>query len=89
MTRDETDDMPRLLLALSLFAFAAIALAGETPATDDTTDAKPGKPAATTPATDTDAPAPVTHASPTPTRGSSATRPAVPRWHSLLPGMIR
>ena len=88
MTRDETDDMPRLLLALSLFAFAAIALAGETPATEETPEAKPGKPAATAPATDTDTPA-ATHVSPTPTRGSSATRPAVPRWHSLLPGMIR
>lgn len=88
MTRDETDDMPRLLLALSLFSFAAIAFAGETPATEDTSEAKASKPAATAPATDNDAP-PATHASPTPTRSSSATRPAVPRWHSLLPGMIR
>ena len=88
MTRDETDDMPRLLLALSLFAFTAIALAGETPATEDTTDAKPGKPAATAPAADTDTPV-VTHASPVPSRTGAATRPAVPRWHSLLPGMIR
>ena len=88
MTSDETDDMPRLLLALSLFAFNAIALARETPATDDTTDAKPGKPAVTAPATDTDTPPP-THASPAPIRSGAATRPAVPRWHSLLPGMIR
>jgi hypothetical protein len=88
MTRDETDDMPRLLLALSLFAFAAIALAGEPPATEDTTDAKPGKPAVTTPAVDADAPAPA-HVSPAPSRSGSATRTAVPRWHSLLPGMIR
>ena len=88
MTCDETDDMPRLLLALSLFAFAAIALAGETPATEDTTEAKPGKPAATAPAADNDTPAPA-HVSPAPSRSSSATRPAVPRWHSLLPGMIR
>ncbi len=88
MTRDETDDMPRLLLALSLFCFAAIALAGEPPATDDSTEAKAGKPAATAPVADNDTP-PTAHVSPAPSRSSSATRPAVPRWHSMLPGMIR
>lgn len=88
MTRDETDDMPRLLLALSLFFFAALALAGETPAPEDSIEAKPGKPAVAAASTDSDVPA-TTHASTVPSRSSSATRPAVPRWHSLLPGMIR
>lgn len=88
MTGNETEDMPRSLLALSLFAFAAIALAGEPAATEDTTEAKPGKPASSAPATDNDTPA-ATHVSPAPARVNSTTRPAVPRWHSLLPGMIR
>ncbi len=83
MTRHETAEMSRLLLALSLFAFATIALANEPTATDDTPSAKPGKPAA---ATDPEAPA--IPATPAPAR-SSTPRPALPRWHSLLPGMIR
>ena len=85
MTRHETADMSRLLLALSLFAFAAIAHANEPTATDDTPSAKPGKPAASA---TTDPEAPVVPATPAPAR-SSTPRPALPRWHSLLPGMIR
>ncbi len=77
--------MSRLLLALSLFAFAAIALANEPTATDDTPSAKPGK--AASPAT-SDSETPAVPATPAPARGS-APRPALPRWHSLLPGMIR
>lgn len=85
MTRHETADMSRLLLALSLFAFAAIALANEPTATDDSPSAKPGKTASPA-ATDSEAPA--APATPAPAR-SSTPRPALPRWHSLLPGMIR
>ena len=77
--------MSRLPLALILFAFAAVALANEPSATDDTPSAKPGK-AASPAAGDPEAPAiPATTA---PAR-SGTPRPALPRWHSLLPGMIR
>lgn len=85
MTRHETAEMSRLLLALSLFAFAAIALANEPTATDDTPSAKPGKPAATA---SSESEAPAAPAAPAPAR-SSTPRPALPRWNSLLPGMIR
>ncbi len=78
--------MSRLLLALSLFAFAAIALANEPTATDDTPSAKPGK-AVSPAASDPEAPA-APAATPAPAR-SSTPRPALPRWNSLLPGMIR
>ena len=83
MTRHETADLSRQLLALSLFAFAAIALADEPTAADDAPPAKPGKTAA--PAT-SDAETPAVPVAPA--RGSLP-RPALPRWHSLLPGMIR
>ena len=82
MTRHETTDMSRLLLALSLFAFAAIALANEPTATDDAPSAKPGK------AATIDSDVPAAPATPAPSRGSTP-RAALPRWHSLLPGMIR
>lgn len=87
MTRDETDPMPRFLLALSLYAVAAVALAG-TPAGSDDTAGKPAKPATTTAAAETDSAAASTPA-PAPSRNGSATRPSAKRWHSLLPGMIR
>lgn len=87
MTRDETDPMPRFLLALSLYAVAAVALAG-TPAGSDDTTGKPAKPAATTATTEQDSAAASTPA-PAPSRSGSATRPSAKRWHSLLPGMIR
>ena len=85
MTRHETADMSRLLLALSLSAFAMLAFANEPTATDDTPSAKPGK--AASPAIG-DPEAPAVPATPAPAR-SSTPRPALPRWHSLLPGMIR
>ena len=87
MTRAETDPMPRFLLALSLYAVAAVALAGP-PAGSDDTAGKPAKPAAATTTTEQDGAATSTPA-PTPSRSGSATRPSAKRWHSLLPGMIR
>jgi hypothetical protein len=88
MTRAETEPMPRLLLALCLYAVAAVALAGS-PAAADEAATKPVKPAATSATNDSDgsAPAPV---SPAPSRAGTATRAiTAPRWHSMLPGMIR
>ena len=87
MTRDETDPMPRFLLALCLYAVAAVALAG-TPAGADDPAGKPAKPVATTATGDQDSPAASTPA-PTPSRSGATTRPSAKRWHSLLPGMIR
>jgi hypothetical protein len=87
MTRDETDPMPRFLLALCLYAVAAVALAGP-PAGSDDTAGKPAKPAATTATTDQDSAAASTPA-PAPSRSGATTRPSAKRWHSLLPGMIR
>ena len=87
MTRAETVPMPRLLLALSLYAIAAIAYAG-TPAATDDASGKPAKPAAPVrlpvrwwPPAATPAPAP--------SRASSSSRSSAKRWHSTLPGMIR
>lgn len=85
MTCDETEPMPRFLLALSLYAVAAVALAGPPASTDDATG-KPAKPAATSATTDQDS-APASTPAPAPSR--SAAKPAAKRWHSLLPGMIR
>jgi len=77
--------MSRPLLALCLFLFAASALAIEPAAPDDDAVAtKPGKSTEVTTTPDPDAP--VTHPVATPAR--TATRHP-PRWHSLLPGMIR
>ena len=87
MTHAEIEPMSRPLLALSLYAFAAIAIAGP-PVTPDDATGKPAKPAATTAAaTDPDT---ATTAAPsaTPSRTGSASRHAK-RWHSMLPGMIR
>jgi hypothetical protein len=86
MTRAETADMSRFLLALSLFAFAALALANEPANCDAPTVAKPGKASAST--TDGEADAPAAQATMRPIRAGSA-RPMLPRWQSLLPGMIR
>ena len=77
MTRAETVPMPRLLLALSLYAIAAIAFAG-TPAATDDASGKPAKPAA-----------PAATPAPAPSRASSSSRSSAKRWHSTLPGMIR
>jgi len=81
--------MPRLLSALCLFLFAATAMAGTPVAGDESADnsVKQGKAATTSSTPDGDATVgghPVT----TPARSSSS-HAVTPRWHSLLPGMIR
>ena len=78
--------MSRLLLALSLFAFAALALANEPANCDAPTTAKPSKANVSASSAETDAP--TVQATLTPVR-AGGTRPALPRWQSLLPGMIR
>ena len=82
--------MTRLLLATCLLLFASSAFAkSPAPATDPADgSAKPGKAATATTETDPVAPAhtvvaPPTRSAPLPTRGGA------PRWHTLLPGMIR
>lgn len=84
--------MTRFLLATCLLLFASTAFAKSPAVTDDPADgsAKPGKAAIAGAATDTDNAAghPVTP----PARGGGTTLPTrggAPRWHSLLPGMIR
>ena len=84
---DESEPMPRLLLALCLYCVAALTIAGPPVATDDDAAAKPDKPAATSSAGDNDATPPPP--APARSRNGASTRPAVPRWHSRLPGMIR
>jgi len=81
--------MSRFLFALCLFLFAATAMAGTPVASDENADntAKQGKVATTSSTPDGDATVgghPVT----TPAHGS-ASHAVTPRWHSLLPGMIR
>jgi hypothetical protein len=78
--------MPRFLLAISLSLFASAALAGEVPAADGQPDAttKTGKVAAVVATQDGEASTP--HPAAPPARTAT---PHVPRWHSLLPGMIR
>lgn len=83
--------MNRLLLATCLLLCASTAFAKSPVAGADAVDgsAKPGKPATSTGTAYADpAVAPVTvtppsRSTPLPTRGGA------PRWHSLLPGMIR
>jgi hypothetical protein len=81
--------MTRLLLATCLLLFASSAFAkSPAPATDPADgSAKPGKVVATANDADPNAPhpavAPPARSAPLPTRGGA------PRWHSLLPGMIR
>jgi hypothetical protein len=82
--------MTRLLLATCLLLFASSAFAkSPAPATDPADgSAKPGKVVAIASDTDPSAPAhpvvaPPARSAPMPTRGGA------PRWHSLLPGMIR
>lgn len=88
MTRAETAEMSRLLLALSLFAFAALALANEPATCDAPASAKPGKTSAPASASEGDSDVPAAQATMRPVRAGS-TRPVLPRWQSLLPGMIR
>lgn len=81
--------MSRFLTALCLFLFAATAVAGTPVAGDDPADnsVKPVKVATTSSTPDGDATVgghPVT----TPAHSSSP-HAVTPRWHSLLPGMIR
>ena len=78
--------MPRSLFALCLFLFAASAMAG-TPVAGDDNSVKPGKASATSATSDGDATVGGRPAA-TPAR-SSTTHAVTPRWHSLLPGMIR
>jgi hypothetical protein len=87
MTPAETDPMSRSLLALSLYAFAAIALAGPPPASDDT--GKPAKPAAPTATVSDSDSAPAAAPVQAPNRTGSPSRSSAKRWHSMLPGMIR
>ena len=81
--------MTRLLLATCLLLFASTAFAKSPATTADPADgsAKPGKVVNSTQDIDPVAPAhpvaPPTRTAPLPTRGGA------PRWHSLLPGMIR
>lgn len=78
--------MHRLLLILSLCLFASAALAGGPAVSDDTVDAavKSGKTPAPAAAPDADP----TQSHPVVAPARAAT-PHLPRWHSLLPGMIR
>ncbi|MEO8159977.1 MAG: hypothetical protein ABI588_01055 [Arenimonas sp.] len=80
--------MTRLLLATCLLLCASAAFAKSPASNDDPADgsAKPGKAVS---ASDGDPIAPA-HPVAAPTRNASLpTRGGAPRWHSLLPGMIR
>ena len=81
--------MTRLLLATCLLLCASTAFAKSPASSQDPADgsAKPGKVTSATADTDPVVPAhvvaPPARTAPLPTRGGA------PRWHSLLPGMIR
>jgi hypothetical protein len=81
--------MPRSLFAICLFLSAATAMAGTPVAGDDGAEnsVKPGKAASTVSAPDGDATVGGRRTA-TPAR-SSTPHAVTPRWHSLLPGMIR
>ena len=82
--------MTRLLLATCLLLFASAAFAkSPAPATDPADgSAKPGKVVNTN--TDADPNLPAHPAVVAPARNAPMpTRGGAPRWHSLLPGMIR
>ena len=78
--------MPRFLLAICLTLLASAALAGQPPNTDGQPDvtAKSGK--VTTVVATQDAESGTPHPAAVPARTAT---PHPPRWHSLLPGMIR
>ena len=85
--------MKRFLLASFLLLCASSAFAKSPARTDDPAEgsATPGKAASATSVVDPDPSAPAHPAAP-PARGGGAslpTRGGAPRWHSLLPGMIR
>jgi hypothetical protein len=77
--------MRRSLLALCLSLYAAVALAG-TPAVSDDASAKPGKASPASSAQEGDATA---GSHPVAQPAHATTHAVSPRWHSLLPGMIR
>lgn len=79
--------MPRFLLAISLCLFASAVLAGGSPEAVGQAGAttKTGKIATVVASQDAESGTP--HPVPVPVR--STTTPHLPRWHSLLPGMIR
>jgi hypothetical protein len=83
--------MTRLLLATCLLLFASAAFAKSPATTEDPADgsAKPGKVAATTTTSDSDPVAPSHPVAPPQRQATLPTRGGAPRWHSLLPGMIR
>ena len=86
--------MKRFLLATCLLLFASTALAKSPVAAEDPADgsAKPGKAASASSGAGTDIVAPGQPIAPPARAGSAATLPTrggAPRWHSLLPGMIR
>ena len=83
--------MSRFLLATCLLLCASAAFAKSPANTDDPADgsAKPGKVVSSHGSPDADPVAPA-HPVAAPARSSSLpTRGGAPRWHSLLPGMIR
>lgn len=83
--------MSRFLLALSLFLCTAAALAGSTSTASCSaadSGAKPAKSTTVVSAQDCDAITPTSQPAAAPAR-SSTPRTSLPRWHSLLPGMIR
>ena len=79
--------MSRSLLASCLFLFAALAMANTPVVNEDPAEgsAKSGKTATISAGQDSDSTA-TAHPVAIPTRNST---PRTPRWHSLLPGMIR
>ena len=83
--------MKRVLLASALLLFACSAFAKSPANTDDPAvgSAKPGKTASVTTTPDTDPVAPAHPVAPPQRTTTLPTRGGAPRWHSLLPGMIR
>ena len=79
--------MPRFLLAMCLSLLASAALARQPPSTDGQpyATAKAGK--VTTVVATQDTESGTAHPPPVPARSPGT--PHLPRWHSLLPGMIR
>jgi hypothetical protein len=75
--------MSRFLPVLFLFLVSAAASANQAPASDEPAT-KPGKASVVATSQDSEA-APSVHVA-TPNHGSAQ---RTPRWHSLLPGMIR
>ena len=83
--------MTRFLLASCLMLFASTAFAKSPASSDDPADgsAKPGKAATSQSNTYGDPATPVVPTTPPARSAPLPTRGGAPRWHSLLPGMIR